>query len=443
MANSLFNSTIRQNPNDIIYPTIGMGNFLNNWQNNPELVKKINNSPQNIGYSNEEITNYMGQGLNFGVPEIAEAQRQWGIRTPKTEDELYKANEGIFNIYPTNQNKNVSKDMYLADPTAKNPDANTFINRMKNRIQTAPTRFQEALLGKPVEVLQPEGNVIDENGNIILQTGVGAAPRQGGIIKDFMTGARENYNQGFDTGNWGEKKNWTTRIGEGLGTLARWADTSLGRGLIAGGLIGALGGNPTEMTAYGLSAGVGRQQKRMQDQLYRNQLEEQGIDTSNISGMVDKDTFNSIGNMQNRALNTALKQQATESMNRLRELKIKAQEIINSTLPEMEKAKLLKANAEAQHAEDLIMAKIKAYENSAMLGLLNYGLRVNADTRAEAKEQRQAEKEAKEQQALDELLGNIPSTNTATTTQYNEGATATNPTTGQKLIFKGGKWQPM
>ncbi len=30
-----------------------------------------------------------------------------------------------------------------------------------------------------------------------------------------------------------------------------------------------------------------------------------------------------------------------------------------------------------------------------------------------------------------------------TQTQYQEGQTATNPKTGEKLIFRGGKWQKM
>lgn len=296
--NNLFNSSIRQNPNDIIYPTIGMGNFLNNWQNNPELVQKINNSPYNQGYSNEEITNYMGQGLNFGVPEIAEMQRQAGIRTPKTEHELDMANEGIFNIYPTTQNKKIDKSLYLADPTAKNPDANTFINRMKNRIRTAPSRFQEAILGKEVEALQPGSNVVDENGNITLQTGLGTAPRQGGVVNDFRSGYMENASQGFHPTNWGgQKKNWATRLGEGFGSLARFADSSLGRGLIAYGLSNYLGDtNPLEQA---LSAGVGRQQNRMQDKLYRQRLKDMGYtqdELNSIRGNVTSDVYKNLVN---------------------------------------------------------------------------------------------------------------------------------------------------
>lgn len=432
-TNNLFNSTVRQNLNDIIYPTIGMGNFLNNWQNNPELVKKINNSPQNIGYSNEEITNRIGQGFNFGVPEIAELQNQWGIRTPKTEHELDMANEGIFNIYPTTQNKKVDKSLYLADPTAKNSDANTFINRMKNRIQTAPTHFQEAILGKPVEVLQPEGNVVDENGNITLQTGVGAAPRQGGIINDIITGARENYNQGFDTSNWGQKKNAATRVGEFLGSVARFADSAPGRGLIAGGLIGALGGNPTEMAAYGLSAGVGRQQNRLQDQLYRNQLKAQGIDTSNITGMVDKDTYKNLSDSNYKIQNLKVKQDISNAKNANEAAKMTFNALNNGMITpqeaQIELAKwgltftdLQKSNAtrNVDISEFLAPHKANMYDNTSLIGL---GKLEIAQSKEEREAAEAAAKEARRQELIEmikELKGeeSIPNVPTGGNNQF-------------------------
>lgn len=125
-----------------------------------------------------------------------------------------------------------------------------------------------------------------------LNTGVATAPRQGGILNDFMAGARENYSQGFNSSNWGRNKSLATRIGEGIGTGLRWFDTPLGRGLAAMGLSALTGyGTPLEEFA---TATVGRQQNRTKNQLYRKQLAEQGIDTSDITGNIDEKTYQNL-----------------------------------------------------------------------------------------------------------------------------------------------------
>lgn len=233
-------------------------------------------------------------------------------------------------------------------------------------------------------------NLVNNIGNKILGTPVGAAsnieqiganefnaslsktPRQGGFLNDIANGYRENYYQPFNINNLGQNKGWGTRLGEGFGTLGRFVDSSLGRGILAAGLSAATGyGEPLEELAI---ATVGRQQAKTADKIYRKQLEEQGIDTTDVTGNVDKDIFNSVGNMQNRAINTVIKQQATQSMNKLRELQAQKLEIENSTLPEMQKAKLIQEIAKAEHAEEMQLAKIQAYQNSAALGWANFNL---------------------------------------------------------------------
>lgn len=218
------------------YPTQRQTDFMNNFRNNEDLIKNIKASPHYQGYTDDELFNRVAQGQNFGLKELADEQKQWGIKLPRANNEYDNA----------------------------------------------------ALEGNYLNVYQPK-----------LQTGTANEPRQGGIINDFITGARENYNQGFNVDNWGQKKNFATRLGEGLGTLARFADSAPGRGLIAGGLIGALGGSPAEMTAYGLSAGVGRQQNRMQDQLYRQRLKDMGYtqdELDSIRGNVTDDVYKNLAN---------------------------------------------------------------------------------------------------------------------------------------------------
>lgn len=221
-----------------IYPQ-DMQTFFDNLPQNQSLMTKINNSPFNQGYSDDEVKQKIAQGFNLGIPEIANEQAKWGIKIPKTDFEKQAADLGQFNFYPTQ-----------------------------------------------------------------INTGVASAPRQGGFLNDFMSGARENYNQGFDPSNWGGKKNLATRLGEGLGTGLRFLDSAPGRSLLAGGIIGALGGTPAEIAAYGIQAGVGRQQNRTKDQLYRKQLAEQGIDTSDITGNIDEKTYQNLAmaNYRNNSL---------------------------------------------------------------------------------------------------------------------------------------------
>jgi hypothetical protein len=101
--------------------------------------------------------------------------------------------------------------------------------------------------------------------------------------------------------------------------------------------------------------------------------------------------FNNLTKSQNSAMSLAIRQQTAQSMNNLRELQAEKQRIINSTLPEMQKAKLLQENAKAAHAEEMQLARINYYNNAIAnpLGWANFGLkqdeqeRKNAETQAE------------------------------------------------------------
>lgn len=143
----------------------------------------------------------------------------------------------------------------------------------------------------------PEKQVVatDDNGNeVYQQTG-----RRGGIFNDVANGFNDNYATGFAVGNLtpDKEKNWATRIGEGLGTAARFVDSPAGRGLITAGLIGAVGGNPAQMLGYGLTGAVGRQNYMTADKLYRNQLKQYGYtddDLAKIRGNVTNDMYKNL-----------------------------------------------------------------------------------------------------------------------------------------------------
>lgn len=132
---------------------------------------------------------------------------------------------------------------------------------------------------------------------------------QPGMLNDIVSGAKENYTTGFaasnlqdDIGTEGQNKGLAYRIGEGVGTLGRglkrvggalgrFADTPLGRAAIMAGVVGATGGSGLQALAYGGTAGLGNQVNRMKDNVYRQDLERQGIDTNNIRGYLDDNIY--------------------------------------------------------------------------------------------------------------------------------------------------------
>lgn len=168
-----------------------------------------------------------------------------------------------------------------------------------------PTRLTLAdrLLGQQVNAqdsisLPPS---VDSEGNTTIQSTINNNPRRGGILRDIVGGFRENANTGFDFNNIGQntlddgrQKGFAYRLGEGLGTVGRIAASPLGRGLITAGLVGATGGNGLEALAYGGQAGIINQQNKMKNALYRRELENNGIDTSNINAYIGDDAFSSM-----------------------------------------------------------------------------------------------------------------------------------------------------
>jgi membrane-bound lytic murein transglycosylase len=156
-----------------------------------------------------------------------------------------------------------------------------------------PKSLKEKLGGRTVsidtETLNPETNEMEINR---------VAKYQPGLLEDIRSGAKENFATGFAAPNLeqnitpdGRKKGLGYRFGEGLGSFARFANSPLGRGLLMAGIVGATGGTALPAMAFGAQAGFGNKQVRLKDQLYRNALAEREIDTSDIGGFIDDNTF--------------------------------------------------------------------------------------------------------------------------------------------------------
>ena len=194
-------------------------NFINALKEQP-YMQKLYNAPIQERLSDEQIAEKVANGLNLGIPELAQAQKDFGIRIPQGVEQVAQAQLGEFN--------------------------------------------------KPMVV-----------------AGINNAPRQGGLIQGYKQGYNLNYDNPTNTVG--------TRIGQGLGTLGRFADSPLGRGLIAYGLSNVMGDtNPLEQA---FTAGVGRQNNITQDRVYRNQLKQLGMtddEVSAIPGNVTKDVFEGV-----------------------------------------------------------------------------------------------------------------------------------------------------
>ena len=194
-------------------------NFINSLREQP-YMQKLYNAPIQERLSDKQIAEKVANGLNLGIPELAQAQKNIGIRIPQGTEQVAQAQVGEFN--------------------------------------------------KPMVV-----------------TSVNNAPREGGLIQGYKQGYNLNYDNPTNTVG--------TRIGQGLGTLGRFADSPLGRGLIAYGLSNAMGDtNPLEQA---FTAGVGRQTNMTQDRVYRNQLKQLGMtddEVNAIPGIVTKDVFEGV-----------------------------------------------------------------------------------------------------------------------------------------------------
>ena len=152
-------------------------------------------------------------------------------------------------------------------------------------------RIAGALLGQQSQAQEPQTQIDASNG--MIASGAGVNPRTGGLLPDLISGFQENAQTPFNMQNLDpvKDKGFATQVGEGLGTAGRFLASPTGRGLLMAGLVGATGGGPINALNIGLQAGVGNQMNRTQNQFYRQQLQNEGVDTSNIQGYVTPEMY--------------------------------------------------------------------------------------------------------------------------------------------------------
>ena len=160
--------------------------------------------------------------------------------------------------------------------------------------QTTPLtlgqRFTGRTLTKDFQKIDPK------TGKAEMTTVTSVRP---GLLNDISAGYQENRftpasieNLKQNTLDNGREKGFAYRLGEGLGSLARFGESPLGRGLITAGIVGATGGGALPALTYGATSSMLNQTNRMKDQLYRRELEKYGFNTSGIRGYIGDDTFN-------------------------------------------------------------------------------------------------------------------------------------------------------
>lgn len=186
-------------------------------------------------------------------------------------------------------------------------DVQNYINSPEAKAQAIAPTLAERLFGRDIttdtQTIDPETNAVTMETKSLHQPGyleqAGAGLKRG--INDLLGGYNENRTQNFSVDNWnnnyldnGNKKGLVYRLGEGLGSFAKLAESPIGRSLLVGGIVGATGGDGLQALTYGAQTGMMNQQNRAKDQMYRKALAERKIDTSGIRGYIGDDMFKSI-----------------------------------------------------------------------------------------------------------------------------------------------------
>lgn len=157
---------------------------------------------------------------------------------------------------------------------------------------STPLTLGERFFGR--DMTQDYQTINPETGQAQMATLTNHKP---GFFEDLSRGYRENATQGFNVNNLApvQGKGLATRLGEGLGTLARFYDKPIGRMAVATGL--SMLTDEANPLNEGVKAYVGRQNNMTQDRVYRNQLKQLGMtddELSAIPGNVTKDVFEGV-----------------------------------------------------------------------------------------------------------------------------------------------------
>lgn len=169
-----------------------------------------------------------------------------------------------------------------------NPELEIAQAQLAQKQANTPLTLGDRLFGR--EMTQDYQTVNPETKQLELTSLSNYKP---GFFNDVTGGFRENYTQGFNVNNLApQNKGWATRIGEGLGTLARFYDKPIGRMAVATGL--SMLTDEANPLGEGVKAYVGRQTNMTKDKAYRQGLINMGVDEAQVNaipGIMTDDVF--------------------------------------------------------------------------------------------------------------------------------------------------------
>lgn len=157
----------------------------------------------------------------------------------------------------------------------------------------------QSLIDSYIQSAMPEHNPITNsidsyvnNPNSTEELKRGVFDKLANGLSDFMTGYKDNRENSFDPDNLRPEENkwFMQRMGEGFGTIARVIQNPVAQGLVAGGLSTALTGNPL----YGLGMANKFANNKMNSDLYKNILKNQGANIGSSNGVITSDDMSKI-----------------------------------------------------------------------------------------------------------------------------------------------------
>ena len=197
---------------------------------------------------------------------------------------------------------------------------------------STPLTLGQRLFGRDME--QDYQTINPETKEVEMATLTNHKP---GFFEDFGRGFQENATQGFNVNNLApvENKGLATRIGEGLGTLARFYDKPIGRMAVATGL--SMLTDEVNPLGEGVKAYVGRQNNMTRDKAYRQSLINMGVDEAQVNaipGIMSDDVYKNMIDALNaqemrkyRELYLTNQQEQNKIMNQYRQDQLKYQQM--------------------------------------------------------------------------------------------------------------------
>lgn len=255
-----------------------------------DLIKKI---------GADKVADGIGQGLNNGVPEIADWINQYnngaGRNNPLGQVAEQPAQDNQILQGGVNQKSDLKTNLlnawsdfqrgYRENSTNGFQPANLFNQQFSETV----TRPSEQLVNYQNQL---RGQGIDENVINAVAEGKNSGNKD---IANWIAQNPDALNPVTETV--GRDKTLLGRIGEGVGTLSRIIDKPITKSLLVGGLVGATGGNPADMLGYGIKAGGMAQQAQLRNNLYRQKLKQLGYsdeDLEKIKGYIGDSEYRTI-----------------------------------------------------------------------------------------------------------------------------------------------------